>query len=121
MITVVVLACIRLQICIRQRVVQAQHPAANERVGLAVAAIAMVDAAADRDVRQRPLSELLVQLSEALAVPVDHLLGSERKTPRTPGPVSRARQIFARVSQLPRATQQRMIANGEDALTAHEV
>jgi len=65
--------------------------------------------------------ELLAQLSEVLAVPVDQLLGIERKTARAPGPVGRARQIFERVSQLPRATQQRILANVEDALTAHEV
>ena len=65
--------------------------------------------------------ELLAQLSEVLAVPVEQLLGIERKTPRLPGPVGKARQIFERVSQLPRATQQRILANVEDALTAHEV
>ncbi len=65
--------------------------------------------------------ELLAKLSEALAVSVDQLLGIEHKTSRTPGPVGKARQVFERVSQLPRATQQRILANVEDALTAHEV
>ena len=65
--------------------------------------------------------ELLAKLSEVLAVPVEQLLGIERKTPRAPGPVGKARQIFERVSKLPRATQQRILANVEDALTAHDV
>jgi len=65
--------------------------------------------------------ELLAQLSEALAVTVDHLLGIERKAPRAAGPVGKARAVFERVSQLPRATQQRILANVEDALTAYEV
>jgi len=37
------------------------------------------------------------------------------------GPVGKARQIFERVSQLPRATQQRILATVEDALTAYDV
>jgi transcriptional regulator with XRE-family HTH domain len=65
--------------------------------------------------------ELLAKLSEVLAVPVEQLLGIERKTPRASGPVGKARQIFERVSKLPRATQQRILANVEDALTAHDV
>jgi len=65
--------------------------------------------------------ELLAQLSAVLAVPVEQLLGIERKLPRASGPVGKARQIFERVSQLPRATQQRILANVEDALTAYEV
>ena len=65
--------------------------------------------------------ELLAQLSTALAVTVDQLLGIESKAVRSPGPVGKARKIFERVSQLPRATQQRILANVEDALTAHDV
>ena len=37
------------------------------------------------------------------------------------GPVGKARAVFERVSRLPRATQQRILANVEDALTAYEV
>jgi transcriptional regulator with XRE-family HTH domain len=65
--------------------------------------------------------EHLVQLSAILNVTVDHLLGKENGSKRGSGPAGKARQIFERVSQLPRATQQRILANVEDALTAYEV
>jgi transcriptional regulator with XRE-family HTH domain len=66
--------------------------------------------------------EHLVQLSAILNVTVDHLLGSkDNGRQRSGGPAGKARQIFERVSQLPRATQQRILANVEDALTAYEV
>ena len=65
--------------------------------------------------------EHLVQLSAILNVTVDHLLGQENGSKRGHGPAGKARQIFERVSQLPCATQQRILANVEDALTAYEV
>ena len=65
--------------------------------------------------------EHLVQLSSILNVTVDHLLGKENGRQRSGGPAGKARQIFERVSQLPRATQQRILANVEDALMAYEV
>lgn len=65
--------------------------------------------------------EHLVRLAEILNVSVDYLLGKENGRPRGGGPAGKARQIFERVSQLPRATQQRILANVEDALTAYEV
>lgn len=65
--------------------------------------------------------EHLVQLAEILGVAVDYLLGKENDRKRNGGPAGKARQIFERVSQLPRATQQRILANVEDALTAYEV
>ena len=65
--------------------------------------------------------EHLVQLSVILNVTVDYLLGKENGRKRSGGPAGKARQIFERVSQLPRATQQRILANVEDALTAYEV
>ena len=65
--------------------------------------------------------EHLVQLSVILNVTVDHLLGKENGRQRGGGPAGKARQIFERVSQLPRATQQRILAYVEDALTAYEV
>ena len=56
-----------------------------------------------------------------LDVTVEHLLGVEERTKRGAGPVGKARAVFERVSQLPRATQQRILANVEDALTAYDV
>lgn len=65
-------------------------------------------------------AEQLLTLSETLGVTVDALLGRE-PVKRGTGPVGKARQVFERVSQLPRATQQRILANVEDAITAYEV
>jgi len=65
--------------------------------------------------------EHLVQLAEILGVTVDYLLGKENARKHSGGPVGKARQIFERVSKLPRATQQRILANVEDALTAYDV
>lgn len=64
--------------------------------------------------------EHLLRLAAILNVTVDHLLGKESNRKRG-GPAGKARQIFERVSQLPRATQQRILANVEDALIAYEV
>lgn len=72
-----------------------------------------------RNVSLRP--EQLTQLAEILHVRVEELLDQPAKAKRGTGPTGKARQIFERVSQLPRATQQRILANVEDALTAHEV
>lgn len=65
--------------------------------------------------------EYLPQLAALLGVGVEHLLGAQERAKRGAGPVGRARAVFERVSQLPRATQQRILANVEDALTAYEV
>ena len=72
-----------------------------------------------RMVALRP--EHLPKLASILSISVEHLLGAKEQTKRGPGPVGKARQVFERVSQLPRATQQRILANVEDALTAYEV
>ena len=66
-------------------------------------------------------AEQLLALAEKLGVTVDALLGRSETVKRGTGPVGRARHVFERVSKLPRATQQRILANVEDALTAHEV
>jgi transcriptional regulator with XRE-family HTH domain len=63
----------------------------------------------------------LAKLAEVLGTTTDELLGKQIAAKRGPGPTGRARQVFERVSQLPRATQQRILANVEDALTAYEV
>lgn len=63
----------------------------------------------------------LPKLAAILSVTVEQLLGAETAPKRGTGPVGKARQMFERVSKLPRATQQRILANVEDALTAHEV
>jgi transcriptional regulator with XRE-family HTH domain len=65
--------------------------------------------------------EQLQSLAAALNVTVEELMGTAASKKRGAGPVGKARQIFERVSQLPRATQQRILANVEDALTAYEV
>ncbi len=66
-------------------------------------------------------AEQLLALSDLLSVSVDTLVGRSEEKKRVSGPVGKARQVFERVSQLPRATQQRILANVEDALTAYEV
>jgi transcriptional regulator with XRE-family HTH domain len=66
-------------------------------------------------------AEQLLALSDKLGVSVDALVGRGQPTKRGSGPVGKARHVFERVSQLPRATQQRILANVEDALTAYEV
>jgi transcriptional regulator with XRE-family HTH domain len=60
------------------------------------------------------------QLAKILNVSIEQLYGVSAPKSRG-GPAGKARQIFERVSQLPRATQQRILANVEDALTAYEV
>jgi transcriptional regulator with XRE-family HTH domain len=66
-------------------------------------------------------SEQLLALANLLAVSVDFLVGRSEPAKRPSGPVGKARQIFERVSQLPRATQHRILAGVEDALVAYEV
>jgi transcriptional regulator with XRE-family HTH domain len=66
-------------------------------------------------------AEQLSTLADILSVSVDALVGREEAPKRGKGPIGKARQVFERVSQLPRATQQRILANVEDAITAYEV
>ncbi len=63
----------------------------------------------------------LAKLADVLGTTTDELLGKQGAPKRGTGPTGKARQIFERVSQLPRATQQRILANVEDALTAYDV
>ena len=70
-----------------------------------------------RKVALRP--EQIEQVAKILGVTAEHLFGAS-EVPRQ-GPTGKARQLFERVSKLPRSTQQRILANVEDALTAHEV
>jgi len=64
--------------------------------------------------------EQLATLSATLGVTADFLLGRAEPKTRGAGPTGKARQIFERVSKLPRSTQQRILANVEDSLTAYE-
>jgi HTH-type transcriptional regulator, cell division transcriptional repressor len=64
--------------------------------------------------------EQLKTLAGLFNVAVSELLGEEPPKKRGAGPVGKARHAFERVSKLPRATQQRILANVEDALTAYE-
>jgi transcriptional regulator with XRE-family HTH domain len=63
----------------------------------------------------------LAKLADVFGTGTDELLGKRSAPKRAAGPVGKARAVFERVSQLPRATQQRILANVEDALTAYEV
>ena len=63
----------------------------------------------------------LAKLADVLGATTDELLGKQVASKRSGGPTGKARQIFEQVSQLPRATQQRILANVEDALTAYQV
>lgn len=67
-------------------------------------------------------ADQLLALADSFGITIDSLLGRNSSTAkRGSGPVGRARQVFDRVSKLPRSTQQRILANVEDALTAYEV
>ena len=70
-----------------------------------------------RKVALRP--EQIEQVAKIRGVTAEHLFGAS-EAPRQ-GPNGKARQLFERVSQLPRATQQRILAGVEDALTAYDV
>lgn len=64
----------------------------------------------------------LQQLADVFGVGIDALfIDAKAAAKRASGPTGKARQLFERVSQLPRAAQQRILANVEDALTAYEV
>lgn len=65
-------------------------------------------------------AEQIEQVAAILGVTAEQLFAAAAK-PRGAGPTGKAKQLFERVSKLPRATQQRILANVEDALTAHEV
>jgi len=64
--------------------------------------------------------EQIEQVAALLDVTVTDLMSQTGQPKRGAGPVGKARQVFERVSQLPRATQQRILANVEDSLTAYE-
>jgi transcriptional regulator with XRE-family HTH domain len=64
----------------------------------------------------------LQQLADVFGVGIDALfIDAKAATKRANGPTGKARQLFERVSQLPRSAQQRILAHVEDALTAYEV
>ena len=64
----------------------------------------------------------LQQLADVFGVGIDALFLNEKTAAkRANSPTGKSRQLFERVSQLPRATQQRILAGVEDALTAYEV
>lgn len=64
----------------------------------------------------------LQKLAATFGVGVEALFDDDKTAARRGnGPTGKARQMFERVSQLPRATQQRILANVEDALTAYDV
>lgn len=65
--------------------------------------------------------EQIMQVAALLGVSPEQLFGPGEAQRRHGGPTGKARRIFERVSQLPRATQQRILANVEDAITAYEV
>jgi transcriptional regulator with XRE-family HTH domain len=73
--------------------------------------------------RTTAISAIQLQaLAQTFGVTIDALFVDEKAiAKRANGPSGKARQIFERVSQLPRSTQQRILATVEDALTAYEV
>ena len=64
--------------------------------------------------------EQIERVATVLGVTTEQLFGASETKHRGAGPVGKARHAFERVSKLPRATQQRILANVEDALTAYE-
>lgn len=63
-------------------------------------------------------AEQLTSLAAALGVSADYLLGRKETAARGTGPVGKARQVFERVSQLPRSRQQKIIEVVEALLKA---
>lgn len=54
--------------------------------------------------------ELLLQLSDALGITLDELLGQVAKPQRTTGPTGKMRQLFIAASRLPRSQQEKILA-----------
>ena len=70
---------------------------------------------------RRPVAlrhDQLEALAAALGVPLPDLVGAADAKPRGAGPVGKARQVFERVSQLPRSRQQKIIEVVEALLKA---
>ena len=105
----------------------ARLSALREQAGLSQQAVADVLGVRQQVVAylERQAATLRPEHANALAklfkITVSELMGEEQPKTRGTGPTGKARQVFERVSQLPRATQQRILANVEDALTAYEV
>ncbi len=99
--------------------------AARETAGLSQAQVAAklgIHQSSYADWERYPVAlrpEQLSQLASILGIATEQLLGNS-DSKRRGGPAGKARQMFERVSQLPRATQQRILANVQDSLTAYE-
>jgi transcriptional regulator with XRE-family HTH domain len=63
-------------------------------------------------------ADQLAALADALSTTVDELLGRNGNAKRAAGPVGKVRQVFERVSALPRRQQERIMGVVEDLLTA---
>jgi transcriptional regulator with XRE-family HTH domain len=99
--------------------------AAREAAGLSQAQVAEklgISARAYAFWEREPVAlkaEQLAALANVLGITADELIGREEPKKRG-GPTGRLRQLFEQASQLPRSQQQRIVANVEDALAAHE-
>lgn len=100
--------------------------ALREAAGLSQAQVAEKLGIAQRTYshwERRPVAlrhDQLEALAVALGLSLGELVGTPEAKSRGTGPTGKARQVFERVSQLPRATQQRILANVEDSLMAYE-
>jgi transcriptional regulator with XRE-family HTH domain len=64
-------------------------------------------------------SDLLVQLTEILGVSADELLGTRPPRRMASKPVGKARQLFEKLSKLPRRQQEKVIAILEPFVSQH--
>jgi transcriptional regulator with XRE-family HTH domain len=98
--------------------------ALREAAGLSQAAIADKLGIAQRTYsawERRPVAlrhDQLEALAAALGLPLADLVGQAAAKPRGQGPVGKARQVFERVSLLPRSRQQKIIEVVEALLKA---
>ena len=109
-----------------------ERPQLGQRIARARQEVGLTqkELAAKLDVTQRVVTywereavglrtEQLSALAKALGVSADYFIGRE-SSKRGNGPAGKARKLFERVSQLPRAQQQRILDTVEDMLLARE-
>ncbi len=65
-------------------------------------------------------SDVIAKLSQILGVSADELLGTQPPRQKAVQPLGKARQVFDRVSKLPRRQQQKVIEMAEGFLSLHE-
>jgi len=94
-----------------ERITQARQAAGLSQVQLAEklgVTQQMVGYLERQPVAMRP--ELLLQLSDALGMSLDELLGQSARPQRAAGPTGKMRRLFEAASKLPRSQQEKILA-----------